>query len=146
MSLIKCPECGKEVSNTAKACPNCGYGIKAHFDNVKVLDTNNIKPHDVLNKNKIHIPNKKKITSIALICIIILTGVFYFINRPSGLEKNAKNHIKKLESIIGDIDVIDAVCFSIKSKDEKPSFRYLIHYNQNGKEDFALFFDDPYVG
>lgn len=45
MSLIKCPECGKEVSNTAKACPNCGYKVKAHFDNVKVLDANNIKPH-----------------------------------------------------------------------------------------------------
>lgn len=27
MSLIKCPECGKEVSNTALTCPNCGYSI-----------------------------------------------------------------------------------------------------------------------
>lgn len=25
MSLIKCPECGKEISTTAKTCPNCGY-------------------------------------------------------------------------------------------------------------------------
>lgn len=25
MSLIKCPECGKEISNQAKCCPNCGY-------------------------------------------------------------------------------------------------------------------------
>ena len=24
MALIKCPECGKEVSNNAKACPHCG--------------------------------------------------------------------------------------------------------------------------
>jgi predicted amidophosphoribosyltransferase len=24
MSLIKCPECGKEVSDTAISCPNCG--------------------------------------------------------------------------------------------------------------------------
>lgn len=28
MALIKCPECGKEVSDTAKACPNCGYSMK----------------------------------------------------------------------------------------------------------------------
>lgn len=27
MSLIKCPECGKEVSDRANACPNCGYPI-----------------------------------------------------------------------------------------------------------------------
>lgn len=25
MALIKCPECGKEVSDKASACPNCGY-------------------------------------------------------------------------------------------------------------------------
>ena len=27
MALINCPECKKEVSNTAGACPNCGYPI-----------------------------------------------------------------------------------------------------------------------
>lgn len=25
MALIKCKECGKEISDTAKVCPNCGY-------------------------------------------------------------------------------------------------------------------------
>ena len=28
MALIKCPECGKEVSDQAESCPNCGYGIR----------------------------------------------------------------------------------------------------------------------
>lgn len=28
MSMMKCPECGKEISDSAKACPNCGYPIK----------------------------------------------------------------------------------------------------------------------
>lgn len=27
MALITCPECGKEVSDKAKMCPNCGYPI-----------------------------------------------------------------------------------------------------------------------
>ena len=27
MALIKCPECGRDVSSTAKACPNCGAPI-----------------------------------------------------------------------------------------------------------------------
>lgn len=27
MSLIKCPECGKEISDKATICPNCGYPI-----------------------------------------------------------------------------------------------------------------------
>lgn len=25
MSMIKCPECQKEISETANSCPNCGY-------------------------------------------------------------------------------------------------------------------------
>ena len=29
MALIKCPECGKEVSDRAVSCPNCAYPIEA---------------------------------------------------------------------------------------------------------------------
>lgn len=32
MSLITCPECNKQISEYAEACPNCGYPIK----NIKV--------------------------------------------------------------------------------------------------------------
>lgn len=30
--LIKCPECGKSISDSAKSCPNCGYwmGKRCH--------------------------------------------------------------------------------------------------------------------
>ena len=27
MALIKCPECGRDVSDRAISCPNCGYPI-----------------------------------------------------------------------------------------------------------------------
>jgi len=29
MALVKCPECGKEISDTAPSCPHCGYVITA---------------------------------------------------------------------------------------------------------------------
>jgi len=29
MALMVCPECKKEISSTAQACPNCGYTIVA---------------------------------------------------------------------------------------------------------------------
>lgn len=28
MALIKCPECGNEVSDRAVACPHCGYPMQ----------------------------------------------------------------------------------------------------------------------
>lgn len=28
MALIKCPECGKEISDTSKRCVHCGYKLK----------------------------------------------------------------------------------------------------------------------
>ena len=32
MSLIKCPECGKDVSSNASSCPNCGHPLSAVVD------------------------------------------------------------------------------------------------------------------
>ena len=29
MALIRCPECGREVSSQAPACPACGYPLQA---------------------------------------------------------------------------------------------------------------------
>ena len=28
MALLKCPECGNNVSSEATACPHCGFAIK----------------------------------------------------------------------------------------------------------------------
>ena len=28
MALIKCPDCGKEISSHAESCPHCGYPLK----------------------------------------------------------------------------------------------------------------------
>ena len=36
MALVTCPECGREnVSDSAESCPDCGYGIKSHFEKVR---------------------------------------------------------------------------------------------------------------
>lgn len=32
MALIQCPECSREVSDRAVACPDCGFPIAAEFD------------------------------------------------------------------------------------------------------------------
>lgn len=36
MALVNCPECGRgNVSDSAEACPDCGYGIKAYFEELE---------------------------------------------------------------------------------------------------------------
>lgn len=35
MAIIKCTECGKEVSDKAEICPNCGYNIAQHLQEEK---------------------------------------------------------------------------------------------------------------
>ena len=35
MALVNCPECEKLVSSTAIICPNCGFGVKKHFDDIE---------------------------------------------------------------------------------------------------------------
>lgn len=33
MALIKCPECGQQISDKANVCPNCGHPIA--YENAK---------------------------------------------------------------------------------------------------------------
>ncbi len=35
MAVIKCPECGGNVSDAAAACPHCGYAVAAHVQREK---------------------------------------------------------------------------------------------------------------
>lgn len=35
MALICCSECGKEISDQAKVCPNCGFDVKQHTKQIE---------------------------------------------------------------------------------------------------------------
>lgn len=37
MALIKCPECEKEISDTVKNCPNCGYKFKKKINKIAII-------------------------------------------------------------------------------------------------------------
>lgn len=42
MALVKCPECGKEISDQAKSCPNCGFVISSLTEQpVESVNTDN---------------------------------------------------------------------------------------------------------
>lgn len=58
MALIKCSECGREISDKADMCPNCGYPIK------------NIK-----NKNNSIIKKKNYVIGFIFLAIIFIVGI-----------------------------------------------------------------------
>lgn len=66
MALITCPECNHEVSDTALACPHCGYQVKKDFESPQQVEVTSIKI-----KPKI----SKKILFLASIFIIITLSV-----------------------------------------------------------------------
>ena len=84
MALIKCPECGKEISDQADKCPSCGYTIRGKaFDNI-------IKKHGEPDYEDIHNwvwnynDNGKPMLSLTKSGLV---GILYLENRSSLLKK-----------------------------------------------------------
>ena len=69
MALIKCTECGHEVSDRTSECPNCGCPIQRE-DNPSIKETN-VEP----------LPGKKgncrKWTLLAVLLCLVLGGGYY---------------------------------------------------------------------
>ena len=92
MALIKCSECGKEVSDKASACPNCGAPVEIENNmqenNLKVgievaKDPNtithyNCNIYDITNGNKIKIAQCKEEQSIIINCTESMLLLFDF--------------------------------------------------------------------
>ena len=65
MALINCPECGKEISDSATKCPNCGFNTRK----VWKQQTQAEKSPDSLEKTW------TKISKIMLIAFVIIFAV-----------------------------------------------------------------------
>lgn len=89
MALIKCPECGKEVSDSAVMCPNCGCPI-------------NQKKKKKLSKKSI-----AALVIIFLVMIIIVGGIAFFKNNKTLGEKAVENSLQTLDKILLAPDTIN---------------------------------------
>ena len=106
MSLIKCNECGKEISSKAITCPNCGYSIKSNnyvvSNSTKIISflipivgliiyAINIGKNDKLAKES----GKYSLLGIVVYVIITLTifalNVFLFSTRSIKVNGNRLN-------------------------------------------------------
>ena len=78
MALIKCPECGREVSDKAKKCPQCGYPIEKVFARESI--GKNVKSN-ILDRIKM---NKKAISIIIIVVFVAI--IFKSINGSTNQE------------------------------------------------------------
>lgn len=69
MALIKCPECGKEISDKADSCPNYGYSMNSENEKVSF----NLKAKRTGGTSK-----KSKILIIVLILLFIGVGAILY--------------------------------------------------------------------
>ena len=94
MALIKCPECGKEISDKASACPNCGCPISSSQSLSSVAGKD-----AAINKAE-----KKKKTGIviglaaALVLFGIALGVYFAFLSPAAKTEKAYVEAKTLLS------------------------------------------------
>ncbi len=83
MALINCPECGKEISDLAKYCPNCGFQIKREEKDFR-----------------------KKLVLMLGLAFIIVFGVILFIV-VGNLPYNAQNaEEKRRDKYLEEIDTV----------------------------------------
>lgn len=100
MALIKCPECGKEMSDTAKTCPHCGYK----------------KPF----KNPLNVFFYTHPRILGAILAVIFLGVFYWLMINGAFDsKETRKMIQESKQIIKEAEEVQK-----KAVDE-----YLNKYN-----------------
>ena len=101
MALIKCPECGKEISNQAKACIFCGYPISKDKsitknndiehatviaeikEQMNVAETPSNKPSA---SSQMSEKQKKKITIVAVVIVLAILAIWGI---TSAIDNNA---------------------------------------------------------
>lgn len=78
--LIKCPECGHDVSDTAVNCPNCGYGVQENIEEIRVkideqakLDSER-KAKDEERRKRFFVGLKKRWILVALGALVLVFG------------------------------------------------------------------------
>ena len=90
MALVKCPECGREVSDTAGTCPGCGYS---------------------LNTKKRELPVKKiGIVSGVAIVIVVCIIIIFSVNKLSETEQ------ADVDRVVAAITSIEEVSLTSESK------------------------------
>lgn len=87
MALIKCTECGKEISDKANICPNCGCPVGRQ--NVESISSS-LEQSDI---NQAEKKSVKKVIMITIIVSLVISGIIIYnikVVQPKRLEAQNK--------------------------------------------------------
>lgn len=170
MAMIKCPECGQEISDKAKKCIHCGNVFVEEKPKTKICpECGKENPIDAeectqcgcpFEGNEKNIPGKIKKYSIPILAFIIVAIIAFFaINFLGGRlnedEKLAYQNAKQMKDMMKDPDSFKLYdeMFLIKRYDDEGNIDYTYtvfkYGGTNGygalTTDEAIFKDDDFV-
>lgn len=109
MALIKCPECGTEVSEFALACPKCAYPIKDKVDEIKASQSEEEKKEETEKQPTAGTPTPQssstsnvKIFPIFLAALLAVLIIYFLIGIFGGKEKEQEDDTSSEYSLIAD--------------------------------------------
>ncbi len=124
MSLIKCPECGKEISDKAPRCPNCGYEASKR-KKTKIIVFAGI------------------LSGITLFFLCFVLVIIILLNHKTPMEKMVQNSYKELKKIEGPfISLETASVYKYTTSEGEEKYDILLVYEKNNTEMYAAFNND----
>lgn len=153
MALINCPECGKQISDNAKACPECGFQIQKDLMTKKLAS----QTEKIINENKEKINNNKKsVTIIGVIACIVLMLLVSIVISGNALNENEKYgyecalELKNMMKNPDSFEIFDEIfILKHKYKDEISTYLVLEYGGTNGYgafvTDYAIFEEGKYI-
>ena len=110
MALIKCPECGKEISDQAENCPNCGYPIKNQSTNN--VNNNQQNSNKLNNSQKTIVALNKKTKYIiagAVCCLVILIGALFYMKTNITLSDEERAVVLSINELQNNLNVSNSI-------------------------------------
>ncbi len=106
MALIKCPECGHEVSDKASSCPNCGYPLRTatsdESEKAEPFATDASEPVGVQTGENVSTAKDQKkndrITAIVVSVMIFLIALAVINTKYGGLLRSSKKETSSSSS------------------------------------------------
>ncbi len=107
MALIKCPECGKEISDKAASCPNCGCPISMAESNRTEIMNDDTEKSSIRSSPVVKNSNTKVIF-IALVACILFAIIAVIVGRGISKKNAEAKRIQQIQDVKTAMDNVDS--------------------------------------